>query len=318
MKHLLSYSVFQSLDDLSKVNVGEFLKNIGCDGLELFTLYDDVPECYFPYSTSVHLPYAVDWYRGWTGNVDKEKYSRGDLDYITFGIDREEMVSNIRKMIGKAASVDPAYGILHAGSTDLEQVYHRKYVSDDRKVLYAFAEMINIAVSGYKSGEPPFRLAFENLWWSGLKLREPWEYRLIEDKMEFENWCFCLDTGHLMNSLSDAVDETSAIDGAMKIIDRYPQEMRDRIRVMHLHYSASADYRNTFDEKDISMDEGFEKVMGDSYQHVSMIDQHRPFTDRRCLELVNSINPDFVTHEMLPGNGRDMISDFKKQRSLFY
>ncbi len=317
MKHLLSYSIFQSLDDFSKEDVGGFLRSIGCDGLELFTLYDDVPTCYLPYSPSVHLPYAVDWYRGWSGNVDAERYSRGDLTYITFGVDREEIVSNICKMIEKAEQVHPAYGVLHAGSTDLEQVFHRHYVSDDRKVLMAFAEMVNTVASNYKGGEPPIRLAFENLWWSGLRLREPWEHKLLEDRLEFDNWCFCLDTGHLMNGLPDAVDESSAIEGALKVMDGYNKDMIDRIMVMHLHYSASAAYRHSFEEREISWDEGFEGIMKSSYEHVGNIDQHRPFTSKRCNELVDRIHPDYVTHEMLSSNGHNLIEDFKKQRSLF-
>ncbi len=317
VKHLISYSVLQPFEDLTSGDMSDFLKDIDCDGFELFTLLDDVPEKYIPYSPAVHLPYAVDWYGCWSGDLNTDGYSRGDLDYITFGVDREEMVDNIRLMIDKATFVNPAYGILHAGSTDLSQVFHRKYISDDRKVLDAFVEMMNIVVSEYRGGEPPIKLAFENLWWSGLKLKEPWEYKLLEDGLEFDNWCFCLDTGHLMNGLPDAFDESSAAEGAMHVIDGYTESMKDRISVMHLHYSASAEYRHTFPEVDVSMKGGLEKVMSDSYEHVGRIDQHKPFTCRRCVEMVEAISPDFVTHEMLSGEGKDMVSDFRQQRSLF-
>jgi hypothetical protein len=317
MKHLLSFSVFQPLNELTDGDFGSFLGSIGCDGLELFTLYDEVPKEYYPYSPSVHLPYAVDWYRGWTGQIDRNRYSRGDLDYITYGVDREEIVINIRRMIDRVVPMSPAYGVLHAGNTDMSQVFSRHYSSDDRVYLEAFAEMVNAATADYKGGEPPIMLAFENLWWSGLKLREPWEYKLLEDKVEFDNWCFCLDTGHMMNTLPDAYDEGSAIEGVMRIVDRYPQDMRDRIKVMHFHYSASAEYRHSFEEKEVDTAQGYEKLMGDSYEHVGHIDQHRPYTDRKCLEIVDAIRPDYLTHEMLCGNGRDYVADFIKQRSLF-
>jgi len=319
MKHLLSYSVFQELTDISAdvSGIPSFLKNIRCDGLELFTLFDKVPEIYYPYSVSVHLPYAIDWYRSWCGGTMDDGYEEGSLDYITFGRNPGEMVSNIRRGIGFATPVHPAYGVIHAGNTDLDQVMHRKHVCDDRAILGSFAEMMNEVVSGYKGGEPPFRLVFENLWWSGLSLTEPWECRMLEDKLEFEDWGLCLDTGHLMNTVPDAYDQSSAIEGAMRIIDHYTDDMRDRITNMHLHYSASAEYRGTFEESDRPDGESFERTLERSFSHVSSIDTHTPFSDPACADLVNAIRPDYVTHEMLSSEGRDPVHDFIQQRAFF-
>lgn len=316
MKHLLSYSVFQPLSDFSETDVGGFLAGIGCDGLELFTMFDPVCPSYLPYTVSTHLPYAVDWHRAWSGDMDGFGEDIEDLRFITFGRDREEMVANIRRMMDVAACLDPAYGVFHAGNTDMEQMYHHDYASDDRKVLEAFAEMVNAAVSCYRGGEPPLKLALENLWWSGLKLREPWEHRLLEDKLEFDNWCLCLDVGHLMNGLPDSTDEAAATAAAMRVIDGYPQDMRDRIEVMHLHCSTSAEYRRCFDEKDVSLKD-IDKLMRESYKHVGMIDQHKPFTDKRCTEFTDAIQPDFVTHEMISDSIEGVIANFRLQRSHF-
>lgn len=316
MKHLLSFSVYQDLPDLVRGDPDpvRFLSGIGCDGLELFTSFDDVPQCYFGCSVSAHLPYAVDWYRAWSGRMTGN-YAEGELDYITFGSGREEMVGNLRKGISKASVFNPAYGVIHAGNTDLEHVMHRGRGEDDRKVLEAFAEMMNQSVSGFRGGEPPFKLAFENLWWSGLKLVEPWEYRLLAHSLEFDNWGFCLDTGHLMNTLPDAFDQESAIDGVLKVIDGYPKDMADRIGTMHFHYSASAEYRNTFEEKDTDPDaEDLGKIIERSYAHVGRIDQHLPFTDPRCKEIVDALRPEYLTHEMING---DILEGFATQRSLF-
>ncbi len=316
MKHLLNYSVMQPLSDISPTDVGGFLSGIGCDGLELFTMYDEVCPSYRPYTVSVHLPYAIDWYRGWSGDMEGFAEDVDDLRFITFGRDREEIVANIRRMMDVAAPLKPAYGILHAGSTDMEQIYHREYVSDDRKVLEAFAEMVNTAVAGYPGGEPPLRLAFENLWWSGLRLREPWEHRLLEDRLEFDDWCFCLDVGHLMNGLPESTDEASATEAAMRVIDGYTQDMLDRIRVMHLHCSTSAEYRSCFSEQEVALDD-VDRFMRESYKHVGMIDQHKPFTAPGCVGLVEAICPEFVTHEMLADSTEGIIGNFRCQRSLF-
>lgn len=319
MKHLYSFSVCQPLTELSE-NVSEIssrLKSIGCDGLELLTLFENVPEQYIPYSPSVHLPFAIDWYRAWCGNTPKDEFDEDNVKYVLFGRDREEMVRNIRSGIVFASVLRPAYGVMHAGNTNIDQVMLRKHTDDDHKVLDAFCDMMNQVVSEFPNGEPPFKIAFENLWWSGLKLKEPWEYKLIENKIEFDNWGFCLDTGHMMNTLSDAYNETSVIDSLLKIFDRFPIDMKERIGTMHFHMSTSAEYRNTFETSERPRSESILKTLERSYPHVMKIDQHRPFTDSRCIQLVEALEPDFVTHEMVGAGSKDPIADFVQQRSLF-
>jgi len=319
MKHLFSYSVYQPLtgipgegDAMSRLNA------FGCDGLELLTSFKAIPEEYSAVSPSVHLPYAIDWYAGWMGRIPEGEVDEEDFKFISFGRKRDEMVSNIRNAIDHASRIDPAYGVLHAGNTDLNEVMHRNYIGDNRKVLTAFADMINQVTSGYKGGEPPFKLAFENLWWQGLKLTDAWEFRLLDEKLEFDNWGFCLDTGHMMNTLPDAYEESHCIDSLLEIFDRYPQDMIDRIGTVHFHVSTSAEYRNTFKERDRPEGETLSETISKTYPHATMIDQHRPFSDPRCTLLVDALSPDFVTHEMVGTGGRDPVKDFVKQRSHFF
>jgi hypothetical protein len=54
MKHLFSYSVLQPMENLPRN--GDGLQDIGCDGVELFTLFEKVPPIYKKISPSVHLP----------------------------------------------------------------------------------------------------------------------------------------------------------------------------------------------------------------------------------------------------------------------
>lgn len=319
MKHLYNFSYYQPLTDIpgSSPDVNERLESMGCDGLELFTLFEEVPAEYRGVSPGVHLPFAIDWYRAWSGGLRDEECGADGMEYATFGRDREEMVGNVRKAIAYAAEADPAYGVLHAGNTDLDDVMHRKHRTDDRKVLKAFAEFVNQVVSGFRGGEPPFRLAFENLWWSGLKLTGEWEFRLLEEELEFDNWGFCLDTGHMMNTLDSARDEASAIDGLLRIFEGYSDDMKDRIGTVHFHLSTSADYRSSFIEEDRPESETVQETIARSYPHVMKIDQHRPFSDPRCVLLIDALHPDFVTHEMIGSGSGDPITDFRQQRSYF-
>lgn len=315
MKHLFSYSVLQPLEDLP-LN-GEGLKGIGCDGVELFTLFEKVPSFYKSVSPSVHLPYAVDWYSGWTGRADTDEFDEDNVKFIMFGRDREEIVKNIRAAVMFASEIEPAYGVFHAGSTDLDKAMLREQEDNSHEILKEFCEMMNCAVSGLKGGEPPFKLAFENLWWPGLRLLDQWEYKYMDAHLEFDNWGFCLDTGHLMNTLPDAYDEQTCIDRLLDIFGRYPDEMKDRIGTMHLHVSTSAEYRNTFEPLERPPGETRRDAVARLYPHVTKIDQHRAFSNSGCRLLVDELAPDFVTHEMMGPTTECVIRAFAQQRAFF-
>ena len=318
MKHLTSWSVFERFEDIpGEGDLQSRLSAMGIEGLELFTLFEPVDLAYYnvPSVTSVHLPYAIDWHSAWEGRDYGETGT--DRCYFSFGSDREGMVESLRLAIDSAAPLDPAYGVLHAGNTDIRQVRLRKHADDGGRVLRDFAELMNRTVSAYPKGEPPFRLAFENLWWEGLKLLSSSEWRILEDNLEFDNWGFTLDTGHMMNTIDSAFDEDSAVDGLLRIIGQYPKDMIDRIGTVHLQCSASAQYRTTFEEASFDPGCDMKAWCEAAYHHAGRIDQHRPFTSKRALEIVDILRPDYLTHELYGSASGDRWKDVTGQRSLF-
>lgn len=239
------------------------------------------------------------------------------MRYFCFGNDREEMVSNLKYAIDVATPLNPAYGVLHAGNTDMRQVLARKHRDDGGRVLRNFVELINRVVSQYPKGEPPFKIAFENLWWESLKLTSPSEWRILEDGLEFDNWGFTLDTGHMMNTVENAFDENSAIDGVLDIVGRYPQDMVDRIGTMHLQLSTTAEYRHTFPTVDDVSVMDYGELQKRACAHAGRIDQHRPYTSERVREIVDAVRPDYLTHELYGSLSGDRWGDVTSQRSLF-
>lgn len=317
MKHLTSWSVFEKFDDIpGEGDLSGRLSSMGIEGLELFTLIDPVDMDYYgvPEVISVHLPYAIDWHCTWEGrDIGLDE----DLKYYTYGKDREEMVANLRRMIDYAAVLHPAYGVFHAGNTDMRQVLARKHRDDGGRVLHDLTEMLNTVMSVYPKGEPPFRLALENLWWEGLKLRSPSEWRILEDGLEFDNWGFTLDTGHLMNTLDTAFDEDSAIDGVLDIVTGFPKDMIDRIGTVHLQLSTTAEYRRSFPAQDYDPDLDVHELFNRAFTHAGKIDDHRPFTSPRVKEIVEVIDPDYLTHELYGKFSHDRFGDVRSQRAIF-
>ncbi|WII09798.1 TIM barrel protein [Methanomassiliicoccales archaeon LGM-DZ1] len=319
MKHLHSWSVFEPLADVpGEGPLGDRLAGMGIGGLELFTLVSPVGREYVgvPGIASVHLPYAIDWHSAWEGR-SYEGTEGEDLTYFSFGRDRDEMVSTVRKAIRYAAAVKPAYGVMHAGNTDMRQVLKRKHESDDLRIIEDFAELMNRVVSPFPLGEPPFTLAFENLWWEGLKLRGPGEWKVLERKLEFDNWGFTLDTGHLMNTIDGLDREDDAVDAVLAITDRYPLDMDDRIMTVHLQLSLSGDFRRSIKDDGRHDGESWKEFTARAYKRASEIDQHRPFTSPRVREIIDSVRPRYLTHELYGSGSGDRWGDLSRQRSLF-
>lgn len=192
--------------------------------------------------------------------------------------------------------MSPAYGVMHAGSINLNDVHKRNYTYSNNQVLNHFCEMMNAVISQMPKREPPFMILFENLWWPGLRLINNSDFRLIENKIEFDNWGICLDTGHLMNCLPDIRTELDGIDALINIFYRYEMDLIDRIETVHFHYSASYDYRSSF--REIDPMESFDEFMSTVYSHVSKIDEHMPFSKYKCRDLIDILKPQYVTHEM--------------------
>lgn len=184
-------------------------------------------------------------------------------------------------------------------------------------VIGEFCEMVNQAVQDFPGCEPPFRLAFENLWWEGLRLRSPREWRLMEERLEFDNWGFVLDTGHLMNTLDDAFDEDSAIKGLGKVVDSYPQDMKDRICTMHLQLSTTAGFRSGIVDDTRHEGESWDDFSLRAYRRANDMDQHRPYSSPEIVDIVRDIAPEFLVHELMGAISKDRWGDLRQQRRLF-
>ena len=311
MRHLLSHTVYGGTE-LFGDDPFSFLGGMGADGIELLTSYDEPDPWYRGIAESVHLPYATDWIAAWEGRpYDLD----GDMSlFYMFGRSREDVVANVTKAIDAASSLSPAYGVFHAGNGDIPELCLRRCTRSDREVLSELAEMMNTVVADMPGGEPPFRILFENLWWPGLRLVDESDYRHLARRLEFEDWGICLDTGHLMNCLP-VRSEREGIERLLDIFHGYSRDMVDSVVAVHFHWSASGEYRSSFEECRMAPGEPVEDFIGSAYPHIMRIDQHMPFSDPACAELLEVLEPDFVTHE-LPGSKTGVAEDFAQQRAL--
>ena len=311
MKHLLSYSVYQDMGFFGR-DPEALLKAMGCDGLEILTSYDEVPEQHSRLTAAVHLPYATDWMAAWEGRP----YEMDDASsrIYMYGRSPEDVVSNIMLAVRRAEKASPPYGVMHLTNADIPFMHTRRFPRGDSEVISCFSEVMNRVASEFPGGEPPFQILFENLWWPGLRMTDLSGYRLLERKIEFSRWGLCLDVGHLMNCLPGIRTEQDGIEAVLDVVSRYDADAVDRIRTVHFHYSASSEYRDSFEEMTPGDGPITDFLIG-LYPHVGSIDRHMPFSDPRCAEILDILRPEYVTHEM-PGSEIGPLEDFIKQRSL--
>ena len=288
------------------------------DGIELLTGFFDADPSQWPDAVSVHLPYVVDWYGVWKGRLKiPDEMDDDEVRFFSYGRDRQQIIDTVRKSIECASPMKPAYGVIHAGSANIDELLSERYSETDREVLTAFAEIMNEAVSAFPNGEPPFRLMFENQWWPGLRMLDDKDYRILCDRIEFDNWGLCLDTGHLLVTTQRSEDELQSIDLLTDIFSGYPEDMIDDIGVIHLHVNSSAGYIRNYDRP-----EGFDTMsikdrLKEGYRFVGGMDQHRPFTTKDVMRITDILRPEYVTHEMGAPETSVREKDYQTQRSLF-
>lgn len=239
-----------------------------------------------------------------------------DVRYYHYGANREAIVDTIRSAIEYAQDVDPMYGVLHAGSGNINELFVNTYSDSDEKVLSMFIRILNDVVKGFPDKEPPFTLTLENTWWPGMKLLDGSLHDMLESELEFDDWGICIDTGHILFSSKRSTDEDTAIRILNDCADTYPDEFFDRLIAMHLHVNTSAHLIDATADVDGNKLSFKDRVMR-TYSRLALIDQHRPFTNPEIRDYVERLSPEFIVHELSAPTIPEHIRDHICQASLF-
>ncbi|MCF4151322.1 hypothetical protein L2W58_05855 [Dethiosulfovibrio sp. F2B] len=292
----------------------EFHLSLGLDGLEVLTAFDGTMEVPKDVVTAVHLPFCMDWMSLWNGGELEGSFSPEEEVYFRGGSSRDDLVSNLRRYLFDASSLDPAYGVFHLTNTSVGEVLGGVKANGSRSVLLSAAEMVNEAVSVFPQGEPPVRIFFENLWWEGLTFLDLDLLDLFASSLNFSNWAFLLDTGHLLNTTTTCRDEDDAMDYLASVLGGLPKEIRSRIEGVHLSLSLSGEMREAHDWLDHDPEEDFMVRLDRAWRRMSKIDQHRPFSTSACRRLLDLLEPDYLTHEFICDDIEDRRSKILTQR----
>lgn len=323
VQELMNFSLYE--EDLKRFNhdweeVRIFTKQEGIEGIELLIGSDMIiPNIPDDLVKTVHLPGWFGWTRTWkephTIPTDCDPF---ELSYYYGAATPEELLHTFQTNIERASNLKVAYAVFHVSHVELEEVYTQTFRYNSKEILSAASSFVNSACAHYPHGEPPVTLAFENLWWPGLTFQSEEEIQYFTDLLEFDNWMFVLDTGHLMNGLN-VRNEQEGIQKVVSALKLLSDETIERIRAVHMQCSTSGIYQQTHlkcNPPPAFSSMSYGEKMTELMQHIPHIDEHRPYSDRLCTEIIDMVQPEYLVHEFVTRSREELREKIRKQKIL--
>ena len=144
----------------------------------------------------------------------------------------------------------------------------------------------------------------------------------LVDGIHSERKGILLDTGHYMNTNCELTTPEEGVAYIHEMLDRHEEVgMLEYIKGIHLHMSLSGEYvkkqRREWAENPMNFDEiPFYELFRLAYQHACYIDQHLPFIGEGVKELVERINPQYVTFELQPETREEYEAQATRQSQI--
>lgn len=321
MKEIINisgYSVDLERYHNSWEGVRNFINRMGCSGVELLMggEYDEtIPRDLI---SSVHLPGWLGWIRLWRepetvlAECDPFKHA-----YYYGAATPEALIRTFCDNLDKAVKLGAVYAVFHITHIELDEFFTRNHRYSHHEVLSSAASFLNTACMNYPSGEPPVTIGFENLWWPGLTFLSQEEVDFFTKQLEFNNWIFVLDTGHMMNA-GDIRTEQGGIVYVISALDGLSESTIKRIKAIHFQCSTSGKYQRKHFFRDPPS--GFYSLpYGDQISllmpMVAKLDEHRPFSDPWCKKIIEVIKPDYLVHEFTSKSKEEFEGKIKTQKN---
>lgn len=294
-----------------------FFQRNGLDGIEL-TMYEPWDAAVFPpvWIQGVHLRFWPDWMDFWYGDeaaLTEDYGSRAawqEAFASPFGTSRDAWLAFFQQHIAEAARTGARYVVLHVANARTRELYTRRHHYDDAAVIDATIAFANEVLTALPADS---WLLYENLWWPGLTFRDPALAARLIERTAHEKTGFVLDVGHLMNTSTALASERDGVRYVLQTLRALGDDVRRRIRAMHLHRALSGAYvRRTMEEARAHglRPHGFAEI----FDYVSHVDEHQPFETAVVQTLVEEIAPQVLVHEFIQASMDDWEQKVRTQR----
>ena len=164
----------------------------------------------------------------------------------------------------------------------------------------------------------------ENLWWPGLNFRRPEMTYLLLKSIHYQKKGLMLDTGHFLHTNHKLRTQAEALLSLNQMLDEHEayfhsartgadgEDFLAWIHGIHLQQSLTGAYvEDWITHPHILSDDPMEQI-NQLFTHIFAIDKHRPFTAPGVRELVERIQPEYVTLEYIT-ESREQLAEYLSQ-----
>lgn len=294
----------------SKKTLEDFLNRHHLDGLELMAC-EPLDENLLPrkWIHGSHLLFFPVWLSFWTKNKEKLAREIGDDEQVReyfLTNDVDEWIAFWQKNISYSVQAGAKYVVFHATETPVLELFSRKFSLTNEEVIDQIILLVNRLMKNCLPEN--VTLLFENLWWVGLTLREKKLAEKLLAGVSHKNTGFMLDTGHLMCTNLDLIDEKDSVDFVVKCM-RDLGELSKKIYGVHLHQSQSGKYVKEMMQKDMSNADAWTML-----KYIARVDYHAPFQTPYVQKIFDVIQPKYLVHEFLHKDMQDWDEKIFTQR----
>ena len=313
------FSRFSGRDELEA-----YYRSGGLNGLEVIHCDEPIdPMVENDMINGVHLFFHLFWMDFW-----KEDYkelnrifdSREQWIEYFGGETKDAYISRVRQDLAYAKSVGAKYVVFHVSESAPAECFSFRCKYSDEEVIDAAIEVINLLLddSGYE-----FEFLMENLWWTGLNLKNPTLTKRLLDGIHYKKKGIMLDTGHYLNTNPDLKSGAEACMYLLKMYhDHEKAGLGSYFKGMHLQYSLSGEYVRGREWEKEKWFQNFDKLpfyekYRLTYEHAQKVDWHRPFLDSGIREVMDTIAPIYVTYEFKQNSKEQYLEWAKLQTEKF-
>ena len=315
MYKLLNMADFYSNEELEK-DMQYFSEKYGFDAFELIKFFDGDNSSLKKYIKGYHMRFFPSWmelyledFNSLYEELKDEKYFKS----LCGGHSKKELIEYYKKELKIAQELEVEYVVFHACNVKVTEAMTYDFKYSDREVLTVVISIINDI---FEDGEYDFKLLFENLWWSGLRLTNKEEIEYLLNGVKYKNVGFILDTGHMINNNRDIKNSKEGIKYIKKNIENIG-EYKNLIYGMHLNYSLSGEYVNRAIKENKEKNLSIEEIMNNVYQHVGSIDYHDPFEDKEIIDVINSLPIKYLVFELIGDTREELENKIQRQWKIF-
>ncbi|MCL1912419.1 MAG: hypothetical protein FWG10_00705 [Eubacteriaceae bacterium] len=275
-----------------------FYNEFSLDGVELMQGVNELEGIALPGDVvGVHLRYFTSWMDLWLGDIKRLHSEYGDnetVEEIYGGSTKGALTAAFKDNLDFASKYNPEYLVYHVSECQLSESMLRCYHYNSKQVAAETAKLVD---SFAQSIPKDVWFLYENLWYPGLDMLDvDLAYRLIGATV-YRKTGIMLDIGHLMNTNISLRGVDEGVDYIHSVLDTYPD--LSIIKGIHLHLSLSGEYAQNLMASWIPGPGSYKERRSALMRHIYNIDNHVPFPSRRINEIIERINPLYLTLEFM-------------------